>query len=595
MSFLNKVRNSFLSACIGFLPVAMLQSCSDDDNGPNYPNGTYMADWAEVNDAAIDGEIMIFNFEATAPWTAASTEEWCKVLSPEGVAGQSTLRLEIAPNTSLKGRSTEVTISVAGAAEQTVVAVRQGDGDIEHGSGTYRDVNKWVYDYMAEMYLWNDNIPKLELDYSVDYQSFLKSMLDGVASFDNANKDDGVMIGDQRIYFTYIDSNAPISRGVGDQINDSGIMSIGGARFEVEGGGMALGLVIRLVAPDTEAAKAGIKRGDFITKVNGITVTESNYQSLASSIFKGNVTVTVNDVDFTGSAAVVTPRGDISFSSSVYTDPAIYKASVATTASGKKVGYLLHMGFDMAYDEQMIDIFNLFKTEGIDELIIDLRYNPGGMVLSSTVLGTLVAGSQHKDKIYLRTTYNSARTAKGEKGEYFIGNPSNPENPEGYQNIAKALDAAVGLKRVFVITSGTTASASELLINGLRGIGIEVNTIGLRTLGKNAGMEGIRQSFLRYVFTFYPITFYCENAQGFRDYAGGFPADLELDETSIYPGDFGTSADYLSRAALQWADTGQKPSTGRSRSAAGTISALDVTDNDNAFRRMGGSIVMRGE
>ena len=202
------------------------------------------------------------------------------------------------------------------------------------------------------------------------------------------------------------------------------------------------------------------------------------------------------------------------------------------------------------------------------------------MVLSSTVLGTLVAGSQHKDKIYLRTTYNSARTAKGEKGEYFIGNPSNPENPEGYQNIAKALDAAVGLKRVFVITSGTTASASELLINGLRGIGIEVNTIGLRTLGKNAGMEGIRQSFLRYVFTFYPITFYCENAQGFRDYAGGFPADLELDETSIYPGDFGTSADYLSRAALQWADTGQKPSTGRSRSAAGTISALDVTDND---------------
>ena len=595
MSFLNKVRNSFLAGCIGFLPVAMLQSCSDDDNGPNYPNGTYMADWAEVNDAAIDGEIMIFNFEATAPWTAASTEEWCKVLSPEGVAGQSTLRLEIAPNTSLKGRSTEVTISVAGAAEQAVVAVRQGDGDIEHGSGTYRDVNKWVYDYMAEMYLWNDNIPKLELDYSVDYQSFLKSMLDGVASFDNANKDDGVLIGDQRIYFTYIDSNAPISRAVGDQINDSGIMSIGGASFEVEGGGMALGLVIRLVAPDTEAAKAGIKRGDFITKVNGITVTESNYQSLASSIFKGNVTVTVNDVDFTGSAAVVTPRCDISFSSSAYTDPAIYKASVATTASGKKVGYLLPMGFDMAYDEQMIDIFNQFKTEGIDELIIDLRYNPGGMVLSSTVLGTLVAGSQHKDKIYLRTTYNSTRTAKGEKGEYFIGNPSNPENPEGYQNIAKALDAAVGLKRVFVITSGTTASASELLINGLRGIGIEVNTIGLRTLGKNAGMEGIRQSFLRYVFTFYPITFYCENAQGFRDYAGGFPADLELDETTIYPGDFGTSADYLSRAALQWADTGQKPSTGRSRSAAGTISALDVTDTDNAVRRMGGSIVMRGE
>ena len=138
-----------------------------------------------------------------------------------------------------------------------------------------------------------------------------------------------------------------------------------------------------------------------------------------------------------------------------------------------------------------------------------------------------------------------------------------------------------------------TASASELVINGLRGLGIEVNTIGQKTLGKNVGMEGIRKEFLRYSFTFYPITFYCENALGFRDYSDGFVPTLELDDANYYPGDFATGSDYLSGAALLWIDKGSKPNLTRSLSESVVIQTLDVIGDRNVSRHMGGSIIMR--
>ncbi len=130
---------------------------------------------------------------------------------------------------------------------------------------------------------------------------------------------------------------------------------------------------------------------------------------------------------------------------------------------------------------------------------------------------------------------------------------------------------------MFVITSGTTASASELLINGLRGIGIEVNTIGLRTLGKNAVWK-VYASRSCDMCSHSTITFYCEKRTRIQGLRRRLPRDLELDETTIF-GDFGTSADYLSRAALQWADTGQKPSTDAPEAPQATINTLDVTDN----------------
>ena len=135
-----------------------------------------------------------------------------------------------------------------------------------------------------------------------------------------------------------------------------------------------------------------------------------------------------------------------------------------------------------------------------------------------------------------RAPFNEDRTEAGEGGDYKIGVKETVERI--YEPLETALQHAVGLKKIYVLVSQTTASASEMVINGLRGLDIEVNLIGQTTNGKNVGMEGVMRSFYNHEFLLYPVTFYVENAKGFRDYSTGFVPDVEIDDSapSCVPG-----------------------------------------------------------
>ncbi|MDE7126243.1 MAG: hypothetical protein K2O12_07200, partial [Muribaculaceae bacterium] len=533
-----KLWNLMLALGIAILSAGFV-SCSDDDN-PSLPgNGIENAQWAEINDVAIEGEILVYEFDAPAAWTAVSSESWCKLLTTKGGKGTSSLRIDVEPNEGDMGRSATVTIQLEGYADPCVITIRQGDGFLEKGDGRYREVNQWIYEMMGTYYLWNEPISELRLDYSLDYQLFLSSVLNGVASFNDVNHDDGYWVNGQRqAYYSYIQSNAPISRSAGETFTSSGLMII--PTILGPNDDDPCGFAVMWVIPGSPADEAGVKRGDFIRTVNKVAVTTTNYVSLGNSVLNGNVTVDLNSVKFVNGVAQITNRvSSVLIGKDTFVDPSIYKWDVITADNGKKIGYLLYMGFHSNYDSKLIEVFSQFKSQGIDELIVDLRYNNGGHVVSSTVLGTLIAGQAHKGDIYVRTTYNKNRTEAGEVGEYRIGVSDNPESTAGYDLIAQALDKSLGLNQVYVIGTATTASASELLINGLRGLDIKVNLIGTTTNGKNVGMEGWRKKINNYSFEFYPITFYCENAKGFRDYSNGFKPDLEVDDSPIYPGDFG--------------------------------------------------------
>ncbi len=591
MTYRKYFKTILLSAAIGTMGLCFT-ACDDDD--PALPgSGIETAQWSAVNDADLKGQTLIYEFESPATWTATSSEDWCKVLTPSGFSGTSSLRLKVEPNDGKLGRSAEVSVQIAGYAEPCVLTIRQGEGVVEKGDGRFRDINQWTFDLMSQYYLWNENIPELLLDHSIDYDKFLTSILDGVAENDDANHDDGVWENGQRVsYYSNIQSNAPLSRAAGEAYNNAGLAlqaTILGPNDDDP-----CGFTVMFVTPGTSAAEAGVRRGDFITKVNNVNVTPDNYQQLGNSLLAGNVTVDLNSVKFNNGVATITNRvASVKIGKSSYIDPAIYKSSVVTAKNGKKVGYLLYMNFHTDYDAELLEIFNKFKAEGVSELVIDLRYNNGGHVLSSTVLGTLVAGQSHKGQVYLRTTYNSARTAAGEEGVYTIGEAANPEMPNGYDMIAQAVNSSLNLKRVYVIGTKATASASELLINGLRGLDIDVKLIGTTTQGKNCGMEGWQKRAGNYTFILYPITFYCENAKGFRDYAEGFKPDFESDDSNIYPGDFGTMEDQLSSIALNWAATGEKPSfasAAGSRSTTGIHVLRPTKEMKSVFtRKMGGS------
>lgn len=440
-------------------------------------------------------------------------------------------------------------------------------------TGRYADVCRWMYDYMSKYYLWNEPLATLKPDYTLSYDEFLMVMLDHVDADNHRNRDDGHWKNGKRIYYySFIESEAPTSRTAGEEETGSGIMFIDAGRINEN----TIALLPAMVAPGTPAAEAGVRRGDIITKIDGKAITEANLNTMANRLYAGNVDVTTYDYD------TQTENTAVHIGQATFTDPAVYHSSVLTVSGGKKVGYIAYMGFDMQFDSQLIDIFNQFRNEGVTDLILDLRYNGGGHVLSSVLLGTLIAGKDKKDQIYSRTTYNATRNAKGETGEYKIGDPQTPERT--YSKITDALNASLGLKTIYVIGSENTASASELIINGLRGLDLTVNLVGTTTNGKNVGMESVTKQFGSYSFRFAPITFYCENAKGFKDYSDGFTPDLEFDDSQYLFGDFGTTQDILTRLTLQWINNGTKPDVGAS-SRAGSfgvkISRLPLKANES--------------
>lgn len=575
-----------------FMAFALLPAvvgCQKEPAAPLEGTGISETSWSGVVSADEEGEMLSLTFVSAGKWTAVSSgPDWCKVLTPEGVSGPAALRVKVEANVDTQARTASIEISVEGYPESVSIEVRQSEGVTEKGDGRYRELNEWIYGKMAANYLWNEPIPQLPLDYSVDYQTFLKSMLDGVSKYDDVNHDDGAYTGKLRTgYYSQIISSAPITKVTGQQERGNGFYRLRPADL-----GTALGVVVDAVVPGGPADKAGVMRGHFITAVNGVAITMDNYKSVTAKIYTDPMTIQLNTVDWEGvnlDHAVLTRLEDVTLSPEYYVDPAIYKAETVELSNGKKVGYLLYMGFHTDYDDQLMEVFDKFKADGIEDLVLDLRYNNGGEILSSTVLATMIAGNRHEGEVLAKLTFNAARTEAGETAEYKIGVPQTKEYPNGYFPIQAALSHSIGLERVFVITSGYTASASEIIINGLRGLDLEVNLIGTKTSGKNVGMEGWHTEFRNYDFLLYPVTFYIENAKGFRDYPDGFEPDLYLDDSGYFPGgDFGSNEDFLCNAAYGWIRTGKNP-------LKPSGSHVKVAYESAPFmieRKMGGSLVL---
>lgn len=551
--------------------------------------GISEANWEQNVVADEEGEMLSLTFTAAGRWRAESSDaQWCEILTPEGVNGKAALRINVHKNTSTTARSAQITIQVENYPDAETFTISQSEGVTEEGDGRYREINEWVYEKMAANYLWNEPVKTLALDYSIGYQAFLKSILEGVGKHNDVNHDDGAYNQDYRTeYYTQIISSAPETKAAGQETRGNGFYLLRPVNL-----GTAIGVLVDTVIPDGPADRLGIKRGDLITEVNGISITMDNYRSVTSKIYTDAITVQTNSVAWEGAhldQAVLTPIGTFELIPEYYTDPAIYKAETIELSDGKKVGYLLYMGFHADYDDELIAAFDKFKTDGIDDLVLDLRYNNGGEILSSTVMATMIAGPAHQGETLAKLTFNDERTAAGESAAYKIGVKETIEYPDGYLPIEDALQHSLDLDRVFVITSNITASASEIIINGLRGLDIEVNLIGTKTSGKNVGMEGYSKKYRNYDFLFYPVTFYIENAKGFRDYPDGFDPDIYLDDSGYYPGgDFGTMGDYLCNAAFGWIKTGQKP--GRATASMQNIRLDDVPNTSST--RLGGSRIL---
>jgi hypothetical protein len=219
------------------------------------------------------------------------------------------------------------------------------------------------------------------------------------------------------------------------------------------------------------------------------------------------------------------------------------------------VAYLLFNAHTSGAQDRLIPAIQAAQAAGVQDVVLDLRYNGGGYLYTALSLSSMLTGSAADGKVFEQLRFNDKRTAETDASTLrFSGSLQFAETvfAEG------AALPRLGLPRVFVLAGGGTCSASESIVNSLRGVGVDVVIIGKATCGKPYGFS--RRDNCGY--SYFPIEFQGVNAQGFGDYAGGFTPTCNL------PDDFehalGAPAERLLSAALVYADTGACPAPGAS-------------------------------
>lgn len=317
--------------------------------------------------------------------------------------------------------------------------------------------------------------------------------------------------------------------------------------------------VVRYILPNSNAASKTIQRGDIFIGVNGTDLSVSNYSSL---LFGDNDTYTLNMGEISqGAIAPNNKTVTLTKEAGLQEDPIFIKK--VFTEGSKKIGYLMYNQFVADYNKQLNDAFGFFKTEGVTDLVLDFRYNPGGSVNTSRLLASMVYGT-NTNQLFIKQRWNSKiqpQLSKEQLEDYFAAtvDGTTPIN-------------TLNLNKVYIIITRGSASASELVINGLNPY-IDVELIGSTSRGKNEfSITLVDDKDNSYIYTknregninpknqyaMQPLVGRNENSAGFYDYTAGFTPDIELGESLSNMGVLGEKTEPLLARAIAEI-TGQVP------------------------------------
>ncbi|WP_108422967.1 S41 family peptidase [Flagellimonas amoyensis] len=439
-------------------------------------------------------------------------------------------------------------------------ACSDDDNQIKNGetpqllAGSEAIAQHFMWQAMNLWYFWQGDVADLADDrFSSDaaYTKFLEATSNPEAFFYQICNKHEEIYGDNavdRFSFAYEDYEDLVS-------NLSGVSKSNGLEFNLmykySTGNEIFGYVL-YVLPDSNASGADIVRGEMFTRVNGVQLTDSNYISL---LFGANDTYTlgmahIENGDFVNDAKEVT----LTKVANQVENPILVAKTL--DVNGTKVAYLMYNRFLSSFDEQLNQAFAQFKVEGATELVLDMRYNPGGNVNTSRLLASMIYGT-HTDEVYIKQRWNDkvqAQLTNEFLTDYFA-------NTTGTTSIN-----ALNLSRVFVLATNDSASASELVMNGLVPH-MEVIHIGETTRGKNEfsitlvddpdnnfAYNSNREDKINpnNSWGLQPLVGRNENAAGFSDYTSGLVPDIELVEDITNLGILGEMDEpLLARALLE--------------------------------------------
>ncbi len=371
--------------------------------------------------------------------------------------------------------------------------------------GRFEDEAYWLRSWSYETYLWYD-----EINYG-DPEDIAPSA-QGVADyFETLVTLETTPAGNAKDRFHYARDTAEY-----EAASQQGISFGYGASFRLISARPPRELVISLVEPSSPAAIAGLRRGTRILAVDGEDlINGTDVDTLNSGLFPRQ-----NGEQHSFSVldrGALQPRTVTMTSAQIREDPVPIARTIVTDSGN--VGYLLFNRHILTAEQKLVDAVRSFRDQNITDLVVDLRYNGGGYLYIANQLAYMIAGSGVAGQTFGSLEFNSKNPGTNPiTGQALQPTAFRTTTVEAQPSGALLPTLNLPSSRVFVLTTGSTCSASEALINGLRGVGVEVIQIGTTTCGKPYGFYPQDNCGT----TYFTTQFRSVNALGFGDYPDGF-------------------------------------------------------------------------
>ena len=403
--------------------------------------------------------------------------------------------------------------------------------DNDDNGASASEINDFVWKGMNAAYLYKQEISDLDnerFNDSDEYASYLNNYNSPEDLFESLiyerdNIDKFSLIIDNYIELEQYLSGVSLSNGL-----NYGLVYLPNSNNEIFG-------YVRYVNNGSAADLANINRGDIFRSIDGVTLSVDNYSDLLSQeIYTVNFANYLdNDTEDINDDTIELNGINIELQKAPLVKNPVHHYSTLDYSNGK-IGYLMYNQFVSNYDDYLKTIFSEFKSNSIDELILDLRYNPGGSINSAIVLASLITG-QFENEVFNTEQWNN------DIQNYWINN-----NPEYLINRFTTFQSSLNLSRVYILTTRSSASASELIINCLEPY-INVVQIGTTTYGKyqasitlydseNFSNQNVNRS---HSYALQPLVLKTLNVNGVTDYYNGINPDYEYEERAFDMGQVG--------------------------------------------------------
>ncbi len=426
--------------------------------------------------------------------------------------------------------------------------------------GTVVDERNWLRSWTHETYLWNTEVPDTDpataTGTAVAYFDTLKTT---ALTASGNNKDN--------FHFSELTADYLAQR-------NSAASAGYGASFTVLSGTVPRDVRVAYTDPGTPAedvvgGQKNLVRGTQILQVNGVDLvnggsTQAQVDLLNAGVFPPTAGVTNTFVVRDPGA---TTTRTISLTSQNLVSKAVNRTRIVTDAAGNKVGYILFNTFSpYSSESDLVSAIQTVSAANVKDLVLDLRYNGGGLLSVASELSYMVAGgTRTSGKTFEKLSFNAAAGTK----DPVTGATNTPipffNTAQGFSVTSGTALPSLNLPRVFVLTTDDTCSASEAVINGLRGAGVEVIMVGGKTCGKPYGFYPQDNCGT----TYFSIQFKGVNEVGFGDFADGFVPANSTSSTGVkvtgcavaddYSRDLGDAQEGLLSAALGYGTTSTCP------------------------------------